>query len=59
MWKMLTENFPDEAETIFRLLGNRLNYSTLFLLSFSMIRKKGISGAIDFIRFLLMSPRAW
>ena len=59
MWKMLTENFPDEAETIFRLLGNRLNYSTLFLLSFSMIRKKGISGAINFIRFLLMSPRAW
>ena len=58
-WEVLSQKFPDEAETIFKLLGNRLNYRSLFSLFFSIMRKKGISGAMDFIRFLLMSPRAW
>ena len=58
-WKELSENFPEEATTIFRLLGNKLSFKNLIFLFFSIVRKKGIGGAMDFIRFLLMSPRAW
>jgi phytoene dehydrogenase-like protein len=59
VWQGLTENFPDEAAIIFKLLGNKLSYRSLIYLFFSIVRKKGLSGATDFIRFLLMSPRAW
>ena len=52
-WKKLTESFPEESSHIFRLLGNSLSFRNISSLFFKLYRKKGFSGALDFIRFLM------
>jgi phytoene dehydrogenase-like protein len=58
-WKKLTENFPEESSHIFKLLGNSLSFRNISSLFLNLYRKKGFSGALDFIRFLMASPRNW
>lgn len=58
-WKKLTESFPEESSHIFRLLGNSLSFKNILSLFFKLYRKKGLKGTLDFIRFLMASPRNW
>jgi len=58
-WKKLSESFPEDSSHIFGLLGNSLNFRNIFSLFFRLYRKKNFSGALDFIRFLMASPRSW
>ena len=58
-WKKLTERFPEESSHIFSLLGNSLSFRNIFSLFFKLYKKKGFNGCLDFIRFLMASPRNW
>ena len=58
-WEEMTEAFPSDSSHIFKLLGSKMRFKSLAFLLLSLIRKKGFGGSVDFIRFLLMSPRAW
>lgn len=58
-WTKLSENFPDQAETIFALLGSPMNVRAMSSLGWKTWRKRGGGGSLDMARFLMMSPRAW
>lgn len=58
-WTTLSQQFPDQAETIFALLGSPMNLRAISSLGWKTWRKRGGGGSLDMARFLMMSPRAW
>ncbi len=58
-WTELTQNFPDQAESIFGVLGSPMNLRAISSLGWKTWRKRGRAGTLDLARFLMMSPRAW
>lgn len=58
-WRKLVASFPGEAEHLFRLLGSPMGFRALAGTGWNLWRKKGVSGALDTLRLLLSSPRAW
>ena len=59
IWAQLAAAFPGEAETLFALLGSPMNIRALAFFIFKTMRRKGLVGSADLLRFLLSSPRAW
>lgn len=58
-WGQLVSAFPGDAETLFALLGSPMNIRALAFFIFKTMRRKGLAGSLDLLRFLLSSPRAW
>ena len=58
-WRRLVAAFPGEAEHLFRLLGSPMGVRALAGTAWKAWRKKGVAGALDLVRLLLASPRAW
>ena len=58
-WQQLTDDFPNQAEAIFAVLGSQMNAKALGKLGWATWRKQGSGGALDLARFLMLSPRAW
>jgi len=58
-WRRLVGAFPGEAEHLFRLLGSPMSWRSLLGTGWALWRKKGMRGALDTVRLLLSSPRAW
>ncbi|MCV2891699.1 phytoene desaturase family protein [Lentibacter sp. XHP0401] len=58
-WAALTEAFPEEAESVFAVLGTPMNLRAVSSLGWKTWRKRGGGGTLDLARFLMMSPRAW
>lgn len=58
-WSMLTQDFPDMAESIFGVLGSPMNLRAFSSLGWKTWRKRGAGGTLDLARFMMMSPRAW
>lgn len=58
-WQQLTDAFPQQAETIFGLLGSPMNMRALASFGWKTWRKRGLGAGGDLARFLMMSPRAW
>jgi phytoene dehydrogenase-like protein len=58
-WRRLVAAFPGEAEHLFRLLGSPMSVRALAGTAWKAWRKKGVAGALDLVRLLLTSPRAW
>ena len=58
-WRGLVAGFGAEAPHIFGLLGAPMKMRALGSFLFRLWRAKGLSGTLDFTRFLLASPRAY
>ncbi len=58
-WQRLVDGFPAESEHLFRLLGSPMTGRSLAGTAWKIWRKKGRRGALDTLRLLLSSPRAW
>jgi phytoene dehydrogenase-like protein len=58
-WAALTAGFPARAANLFALLGSPMKKRVLARLAFTILRREGVSGSLDLLRFLLSSPRAW
>ena len=58
-WRRLVASFPGEAEHLFRLLGSPMTARALAVTAWNAWRKKGVGGALDTMRLLTASPRAW
>jgi phytoene dehydrogenase-like protein len=58
-WRRLVSAFPGEAEHLFKLLGSPMTTRALSGFGWGLWRKKGVGGALDTLRLLLASPRAW
>jgi phytoene dehydrogenase-like protein len=58
-WRRLVAGFGPEAEHLFRLLGSPMGWRSLAGTGWNLWRKKGSAGALDTVRLLLSSPRAW
>jgi phytoene dehydrogenase-like protein len=58
-WVKLTDSFPDDAESIFAVLGSPMNLRAFTSLGWKTLRKRGTAGTLDLAQFLLKSPRAW
>ena len=56
-WGRMTDGFPDQAPAIFGLLGSPMKFRALAYFMFKTLRAKGITGTMDFARFLTLSPR--
>jgi phytoene dehydrogenase-like protein len=58
-WRRLVAAFPGEAEHLFRLLGSPMTARALAGTAWNAWRRKGVGGALDMMRLLTASPRAW
>ena len=58
-WRRLVAAFPAEAPHLFRLLGSPMTMRALTGFAWNAWRKKGMGGALDMVRLLFSSPRAW
>ncbi|MES2551424.1 MAG: NAD(P)/FAD-dependent oxidoreductase [Pseudomonadota bacterium] len=58
-WSNLTSRFGQEAPHLFGLLGSEMRFRALAYFMFKTFRAKGMAGTMDFLRFLISSPRAW
>ena len=58
-WGRLVEGFPARARHLFALLGSSMKTHAIARVAFSLLRREGVSGALELMRFLLSSPRAW
>lgn len=58
-WGKLVEGFPKRAESLFVLLGSPMKKRAIARIMLSILRREGLSGTADLVRFLLSSPRAW
>jgi phytoene dehydrogenase-like protein len=59
VWGQLSDAFPKESADILALLGSPMQKRALARFVWGLWRRRGLSGAQDFARFLLQSPRAW
>ncbi|MBI1217951.1 MAG: NAD(P)-binding protein [Rhodobacteraceae bacterium] len=58
-WGDLVAGFPNRAADLFALLGSPMKTRALASFAFKTWRRNGTGGALDLLRFLLMSPRRW
>ena len=58
-WARLAAAFPGEAPHLFGLLGSPMHKRALVFFMLRTLRAKGLGGTLDFMRFLLSSPRGW
>lgn len=58
-WETLCNRFEAEAPHLFGLLGSAVGFRALAYFMFKTLRAKRVAGALDMVRFLLSSPRAW
>ncbi len=58
-WNKLVAGFGAEAPHLFGLLGSSMKIRALAYFMFKTLRGKGLTGTLDFTRFLLSSPRQW
>lgn len=58
-WRRLAGGFMGEAEHLFRLLGSPMSRRALAGTAWNLWRRKGAAGALDTVKLLLSSPRAW
>ncbi|KIN63875.1 putative dehydrogenase [Sulfitobacter noctilucicola] len=58
-WARLTADFPNQAESIFGVLGAAMNLRAISSVGWKLWRKNGGGGSLDLARFMMMSPRAW
>ena len=58
-WARLVAAFPGEAPHLFGLLGSPMQMRALGYFMLKTLRAKGMGGTLDFVRFLLSSPRGW
>lgn len=58
-WADLLAAFPGQAETIFGLLGNPMQFRALAYFMLKTLRKRRVGGTLDLARFLTLSPRQW
>jgi phytoene dehydrogenase-like protein len=58
-WRRLAASFPAEAGPIFALLGSPMTTRALASFAWGTLRKRGVGGTLDLVRFLLASPRRW
>jgi phytoene dehydrogenase-like protein len=58
-WRAMGAGFGADAPHIFGLLGSPMTGRSLAGFGWRLWRAKGISGALDLARFLLMSPRSF
>ncbi len=58
-WRTLVAGFGAEAPHLFGLLGAPMKMRALAYFLYKTWRAKGLTGTLDFTRFLLSSPRAW
>lgn len=58
-WRNLVAGFDAQAPHLFGLLGAPMNMRALAYYLFRTWRAKGLTGTLDFTRFLLSSPRIW
>ena len=56
-WGRMTDGFGAQAPAIFGLLGSPMKFRALAYFMFKTLRAKGVSGTLDFARFLALSPR--
>lgn len=56
-WSELSDAFPQRAAQILGVLGSKPNIRAFALQILKSLRQPG--GAVDLVRFLLQSPRAW
>ncbi len=58
-WGALVKAFPNQAATLFALLGSPMTMRALASFIFKTVRRRGMAGTLDLTRFLLASPRRW
>ena len=58
-WNKLVAGFGAEAPHLFGLLGSPMTIRAIAYFMFKTLRGKGLTGTLDFTRFLLSSPRQW
>ena len=58
-WNRLVAGFGTEAPHLIGLLGTPMTFRAIAYFVFKTFRGKGLAGTLDFIRFLLSSPRQW
>jgi phytoene dehydrogenase-like protein len=58
-WRALVAGFGAQAPHLFGLLGSPMNMRALAYFLFRTWRAKGLTGTLEFTRFLLSSPRSW
>jgi len=58
-WGALAADFPARAQNLSALLGAPMKMRAIARVVFSILRREGLSGGLDLLRFLLSSPRAW
>lgn len=56
-WGRMTDGFAGQAPAIFGLLGSPMSFRAIAYFMFKTLRAKGVSGTLDFARFLTLSPR--
>lgn len=58
-WARLLAEFPDRAETLSALLGCPMELRASASFALRTLRRRGLRGSAELLRFLLASPRAW
>ena len=58
-WRHLCAGFAAQAPHLFGLLGSAMNMRAIAYFLFRTWRAKGLTGTLDFARFLLSSPRTY
>ena len=58
-WQALGDAFPSEAAYLFSILNSPMKIRAFTSIIWWTLRKKGLSGTQDLIKFLIQSPRAW
>ncbi len=58
-WEALSADFPNQAETIFAILGASMKKRAFASIGWKTWRKIGAPGMLDMGRFLTASPRCW
>jgi len=58
-WRNLVAGFGAQAPHLFGLLGAPMKMRALAYVLFKAWRAKGLTGTLDFTRFLMSSPRTW
>lgn len=56
-WSEMLAGFEETADSLLALLGSRMTPRALAGVGWRLLRKRGAAGTLDFVRFLLSSPR--
>lgn len=59
VWGALVAAFPERAQTLFAILGSRLDIRALARIGWDALRRHRLQGGVEILRFLLKSPRTW